>query len=79
MRHPFRTLVPPSSWKAAALNACFRALAFSWSNLDAGTHKALRAMIVEATFAILAAGLIGAISQQVRHANLFLRLDCLLA
>jgi hypothetical protein len=32
-RHPLRTLVPPWSWKAAALTAAVRAVAFFATNL----------------------------------------------
>ena len=63
---PLRTLVPPWSWKAAALSALLRGITFYLSNLRSGHQKALLAMIVEAGFAVFAAGLIGAISQRLR-------------
>ena len=69
LRSPIRTLVPPWSWKAAALTAVFRSLAFFATNLRSGRGEATKAMLVEAVFAVLAAGLIGAISQQLREAK----------
>jgi hypothetical protein len=63
---PLRTLVPPWSWKAAALSALLRGITFYLSNLRSGHQKALLAMIVEAVFAVFAAGLIGAVSQRLR-------------
>ncbi len=66
---PVRTLVPPWSWKAAALSAFARAGSFFVSNLKSGPKEAIRAMLVEAVFAVFTAGLIGAISQRLRAAN----------
>ena len=66
---PVRTLVPPWSWKAAALSALLRAATFFGSNLRSGPKAALRAMLVEAVFAVIVAGLIGAVSQRLRCAN----------
>jgi hypothetical protein len=63
---PLRTLVPPWSWKAAALSALLRGITFYLSNLRSGHEKAVLAMIVEAVYAVFAAGLIGAISQRLR-------------
>ena len=67
--HPRSTLWAAWSWKAAALSALFRAATFWLTNLKAGSHKALHALLVEAVFAILAAGLLGAVSQQLRCAQ----------
>ena len=66
LRHPLQTLVPPWSWKAAVFSAVLRALTFFATNLKGGERVALRAMWVEAAYAIVAAGLAGAISQQLR-------------
>lgn len=66
---PLRTLIPPWSWKAAFLSALFRAGAFFSSNLKSGTHQAMRAMLIEAVYAVLTAGLIGAVSQRLRDAK----------
>ena len=63
---PVKTLVPPWSWKAAALSALLRGITFFVGNLRSGHQHALQAMMVEAVFAIFAAGLIGAVSQRLR-------------
>jgi peptidoglycan/LPS O-acetylase OafA/YrhL len=67
LRHPVRTLVPPWSWKAAALTAFVRAAAFFATNLRSGQGQAIKAFLVEGVFALFAGGLIGAISQQLRR------------
>ena len=69
VREPFRTLVPPWSWKAAAFAASMRGAAFFATNLQAGRGEATKALVVEAVFAIFAGGLIGAISQHLRNAE----------
>jgi hypothetical protein len=69
LRRPVRTLVPPWSWKAAACNAVIRAAMFFITNLRSGHWVATKAMLVEAIYAVLVGGLIGAISQQLRRAK----------
>lgn len=69
LRHPLHTIVPAWSWKAAVLSAAFRAAMFFATNLRAGRHKAAHAMAVEACFAVLATGVLGATSQRLRHAR----------
>jgi hypothetical protein len=66
---PVRTLVPPWSWKAAAFAAGVRGLAFFATNLQAGRGEATKALIVEAIFAFVTGGLVGAVSQQLRNAE----------
>lgn len=66
---PIQTLVPPWSWKAAAFTATVRALAFFATNLRSGRAEATKALLVEAAFALVTGGLIGAISQQLRRAE----------
>ena len=66
---PVKTLVPPWSWKAATFSALLRAATFFAANLRAGREQAVKAMLIEAAFATVAAGLIGAISQQLRRAK----------
>jgi hypothetical protein len=68
---PRTTLWPAWSWKAAAVSALFRATTFFVTNLRAGKHEAFHAMMIEAIFAIFAAGLLGAVSQQLRNARPF--------
>ena len=67
--HPWRTLAPSWSWKAAGLSAMLRAATFFATNLRAGRHKALDAMAVEAVFAIVAAGILGSVAQHLRCAR----------
>ena len=67
--NPIRTLVPPWSWKAAALTAVLRSLAFFATNLRSGRQQATKALVVEAVFAVFVGGLIGAISQVLRQAE----------
>jgi hypothetical protein len=66
VRSPFATLIGAWNWKAAAVSAILRAATFFASNLRADSHSAVRAMLVEAAFATVAAGLMGAITQQLR-------------
>jgi hypothetical protein len=69
LRHPVRTLAPVWSWKSAAVSALLRASTFFATNLRAGDARAVRAALVEAVFAIFAAGTMGAISQRLRLAR----------
>ena len=69
VREPIKTLVPPWSWKAAAFAAVVRGAAFFVTNLQAGRGEATKALAVEAVFALVTGGLIGAISQQLRNAE----------
>jgi hypothetical protein len=68
-RRPLFNLVRTWSWKAALISAMLRAGTFFVTNLHAGKHKALEAMLVEAVFAIFVAGLMGAVSQRLRAAQ----------
>jgi MFS-type transporter involved in bile tolerance (Atg22 family) len=67
--HPERSLLPAWSWKAAGMSALLRAATFFATNLRAGRYDAVRAGLVEAVFAVFAAGLLGAISQRLRLAK----------
>jgi hypothetical protein len=67
--HPLANLVETWNWKAAALSAMIRAAIFLVANLRAGGHRAFRAMVVEGVFAILASGVMGAITQRLRCAR----------
>ena len=69
LKDPIRTLVPPWSWKAAAFAAAVRGMAFFTTNLRAGQREATKALLVEAVFAFVTGGLIGAVSQQLRKAE----------
>jgi hypothetical protein len=65
---PVRTLMPVWSWKSAAVSAALRAATFYATNLRAGEFDAVRAGLVEAVFAVFAAGVLGAVSQRLRLA-----------
>jgi hypothetical protein len=67
--HPIRSLWPAWSWKAAGMSALLRAAVFFWTNLRVGRMAASRAGLVEVVFAIFAAGVMGAVSQQLRKAK----------
>ena len=67
--HPVRALVPAWSWKAAGVSALLRAATFFATNLRAGRFDAVRAGLVEAVFAVFAAGTMGAVSQKLRLAK----------
>lgn len=68
-KSPFKTLVPPWSWKAAVFTGILRALAFFLMNLRSGEWAATKALVVEGVFAVFAGGLIGAVSQFLRKAK----------
>jgi len=61
--------MPVWSWKSASISALLRAFTFFATNLRAGRFDAIRAGLVEAVFAIFAAGLMGAVSQRLRLAQ----------
>jgi hypothetical protein len=69
VRRPVRTLMPVWSWKSAGVSALLRAATFFATNLRAGRVNAVRAGLVEAVFAVFAAGLMGAVSQRLRLAK----------
>jgi hypothetical protein len=66
LRHPHRNLVLAWSWKAATVSAFVRALVFLFSNRHDGRHDAVKAMLVEAGYSIVASGLMGALTQRMR-------------
>ena len=67
IQHPVASLLGAWNWKAAAFSAMIRAGIFFATNLRAGHQKALQAMLVEATFAIFAAGVMAAFTQRLRN------------
>jgi|GEM_PF-1972427 len=67
LMHPVQSIAPPWSWKAAVFSAALRASSFFAINLRGGKETAVRAMAIEAAYAIFAAGLFGAVSQQLRR------------
>lgn len=69
LRRPITNLLRAWNWKAASISVFIRACVFFSTNLRSGTGSALRASLVEATFAIFAAGMLAAVTQRVRHAR----------
>ncbi|WP_263380542.1 hypothetical protein [Granulicella paludicola] len=69
VRRPVTNLLTGWNWKAALISVCIRATVFFATNLRAGHASALRASLVEAGFAIVAAGVLAAITQRIRHAQ----------
>ena len=69
LRHPIHAFILGWNWKAAVLSAAIRATIFFTVNLRAGSHKAIKAMLVEAVYAAWASGLFGAITQNLRNAQ----------
>jgi hypothetical protein len=69
VRRPVTNLLTAWNWKAACISVLIRASVFFSTNLKSGRGSALRASLVEAGFAIFAAGLLAAVTQRVRHAK----------
>jgi hypothetical protein len=69
LRRPVTNLLGVWNWKAASISVLIRATVFFTTNLRSGRSSALRASLVEAAFAIFAAGLLAAVTQRVRHAQ----------
>ncbi len=67
LHHP-ATLLYEWNWKAATFSALLRAMMFLGINLGAGRGRAVRAMLVEAVYATVAAGFAGAVTQRLRRA-----------
>lgn len=66
---PVTNLLTAWNWKTAAISVVIRAVLFFTTNLRSGRGSALRASLVEAAFAIFAAGLLGSVIQRVRDAQ----------
>jgi hypothetical protein len=66
VRRPVTNLLSAWNWKAALISVVIRATLFFSTNLRSGGGRALRAGLVEAGFAILAAGLLASVTQRLR-------------
>jgi hypothetical protein len=66
VRRPVTNLFTAWNWKAALISVLIRATLFFATNLRSGGGSALRAGLVEAGFAILAAGLLASVTQRLR-------------
>jgi hypothetical protein len=69
VRRPLPVLFESWNWKSASVSAIIRGCIFLTTNLRAGSHRALRAMVVESLFAIFAAGVMGGLTQRLRDAR----------
>ena len=65
--HP-GSLLAEWNWKAGAVSGILHGLIFFVVNLRAGSSAATKAMVVEAVYSILTAGLAGTVTQRLRHA-----------
>jgi len=63
LRHPVRKLIRRWNWKAALLSSLLRATIFFFTNLIAGWHAALGAMLAELVFRSITSGFYGAITE----------------
>jgi hypothetical protein len=68
LRAPF-VLLRDWNWKAALFSAVLRAIMFFLTNRHAGHYSGLKAMLVELVYATFAAGIVGAVTQRLRHAT----------
>jgi hypothetical protein len=63
VRHPFRHLIRRWNWKSALLSSLLRAAIFFFTNLVAGWHAALGAMLAELALRSVTSGFYGAITE----------------
>ncbi len=67
LRHPV-SLLADWNWKAGAVSGILHGFIFFAVNLRAGSTAAIKAMLVEALYSVLTAGLAGTVTQRLRHA-----------
>jgi hypothetical protein len=63
VRHPVRELIRRWNWKSALLSSLLRATIFFFTNLIAGWHAALGAMLAELALRSVTSGFYGAITE----------------
>ena len=63
LRHPVRQLIRRWNWKSAVLSSMLRATIFFFTNLVAGWHAAMGAMLAELAFRSVTSGFYGAITE----------------
>jgi hypothetical protein len=68
-RHPIRQLMWRWNWKSALLSSLLRATIFFFTNLIAGWHAALGAMLAELALRSVTSGFYGAITESVSVAR----------
>jgi hypothetical protein len=69
LRHPVRQLIRRWNWKSAVLSSVLRATIFFFTNLIAGWHAALGAMLAELAFRSVTSGFYGAITESFSSAR----------
>jgi hypothetical protein len=69
LRHPMRYFVNGWNWKASITSALSRGLIFFTLNTPAGLEWATRAMVTELLFRTAASGVLGSLSQALRHSR----------
>lgn len=67
--HPIRIIARRWNWKSALLSSTVRALIFFATNLTAGLHAAVAALLTELTFRGVASGFYGALTEAFRFAE----------
>jgi hypothetical protein len=69
LRHPIRQLILRWNWKSALLSSLLRATIFFFTNLVAGWHAALGAMLAELVLRSVTSGFYGAITESFSAAR----------
>jgi hypothetical protein len=69
LRDPARNLIPRWNWKSAVLSSLFRAAIFFFTNLVAGWHAAVGALLAELALRAATSGFYGAITELFSEAR----------
>jgi hypothetical protein len=69
VRHPERNLIRRWNWKSAVLSSLFRAAIFFFTNLVAGWHAAVGALLAELMLRAATSGFYGAITEAFSEAR----------
>ncbi|HXP82944.1 MAG TPA: hypothetical protein VN976_23790 [Verrucomicrobiae bacterium] len=69
LRHPVRHLIHRWNWKSAVLSSLFRAAIFFFTNLAAGWHAAVGALLAELALRAATSGFYGAVTEAFSEAR----------
>ena len=69
LRHPVRNLIRRWNWKSALLSSLFRAAIFFFTNLVAGWHAAVGALLAELALRAATSGFYGAVTEAFSEAR----------
>lgn len=69
LRHPVTHFVKHWNWKAAVVSSLCRATIFFVMNVPAGMEAGVRALVTELLFRAVASGVLGSLTQTLRHAQ----------